>query len=142
MKVISFNGPNHHSAKLHAVSEVRLQFDGSLVVVADPLHLVHHVGGLVAALPHHRPAGVVLPQVTADLVVAQEAGLSCEGTCGTELELNLLKVKGNFRHLRKSCHLPEHQFRCFFDLIIKMPDHTKGLPAPSSQGRPPSLSGS
>ena len=85
MKVISFNGPNHHSAKLHAVSEVRLQFDGSHVVVADPLQLVDHVGGLVTTLPLHRPALLVLPQLLADLVVSEEAGLSCEGTWGREL---------------------------------------------------------
>ena len=80
MKVIRFNGPDHHSTKLHVVSKVCLQFDRSLIVKADPLDHVDHVGGLVAGLPHHGPAGVVLPQVLADLVVTQEASLSCKGT--------------------------------------------------------------
>ena len=142
MKVIRFNGPDHHSAELHVVSKVRLQFDGSLVVVADPLHLVHHVGGLVTALPHHGPARLVLPQLLTDLVVAEEAGLSCVGTWGSGLSLNILRVKSHFRHLGRSCHLLELQFRCCFDLTIKMPVRREGLPALSSQGWRPSLSGS
>ena len=85
MKVIRFNGPDHHSTKLHVVSKVCLQFDRSLIVKADPLDHVDHVGGLVTGLPHHRPAGLVLPQLLADLVVAEEASLSCEGTWGREL---------------------------------------------------------
>ncbi len=58
------------------VSELWLFPDGHLVIVADPLDALGHVGSLVVLVESHVPAVVRLLQLLADLVVPHEPVLS------------------------------------------------------------------
>ena len=58
------------------VSELRLLPNGHLVIVADPLDALGHVGSLVVLVEGDVPAVVRLLQLLADLVVPHEPVLS------------------------------------------------------------------
>ena len=83
LEVVRLYGPDHDPGEPLVPGQVRLQLDGLLVVEADPLVALDHVGGAVAGLPPLLPPA--LAQLGADLVVAQEASLAGEGAWSSDM---------------------------------------------------------
>ena len=77
LEVVSLYGPDHDPGQPLVPGQVRLELDRLLVVEADPLVALDHVGGAVAGLPPLLPPAPA--QLGADLVIAQEASLAGEG---------------------------------------------------------------
>lgn len=71
-EVVRVDGPSHDSGQALVVSELSLLLDGQLVVVADPLDALDHVGCLVVLIHGHVPATVRVLELLADLIVAHE----------------------------------------------------------------------
>lgn len=81
-EVIGVNGPCHHPRQALVIRILGLGLDAPLVVVAEPHVVPEHEGGAVVLIPLHMPARPrprVLNLLQADLIVAQEAVLSCVG---------------------------------------------------------------
>ena len=85
VEIVRFNGPDHDPGQLLVPGQVRLHLHRLLIVEADPLVVVDHVGRLVTRLPLHLPALLLLVKLLTDLVVSQEARLSSVRTCNEYL---------------------------------------------------------
>ena len=83
LEVVSLYGPDHDPGQPPVPGQVRLELDRLLVVEADPLVALDHVGGAVAGLPPLLPPAPA--QLRADLVVSQEASLASEGAWSTNM---------------------------------------------------------